>query len=55
MNDRIARLQKLIDAHGNETVIKKMNVTQQHLTRNLLTGKSAINLVKLIAAERQLG
>ncbi|EDV3612597.1 hypothetical protein H9U83_004362 [Salmonella enterica] len=53
--ERIERLQKLIDDHGIETVAKRLNVTEIHIKRNLLTGRSAINLVKLMAAERQFG
>ena len=53
--ERIERLQKLIDKHGIEAVAKRLNVTEIHVKRNLLTGRSAINLVKLMAAERQLG
>ena len=52
-NERVNRLQKLIDNHGIENVAKRMNVTEIHIKRNLLTGHSAINLVKLMAAERQ--
>ena len=54
-NERVNRLQKLIDSHGIENVAKRMNVTEIHIKRNLLTGQSAINLVKLMAAERQFG
>lgn len=54
-NERVSRLQKLIDNHGIETVAKRLNVTEIHIKRNLLTGRSAINLVKLMAAERQFG
>ncbi|EAP4692479.1 hypothetical protein EGD17_05665 [Salmonella enterica] len=54
-NQRVNRLQKLIDDHGIETVAKRLNVTEIHIKRNLLTGRSAINLVKLMAAERQFG
>lgn len=54
-NQRVSRLQKLIDDHGIETVAKRLNVTEIHIKRNLLTGRSAINLVKLMAAERQFG
>lgn len=53
--ERIERLQKLIDNHGVEAVAKRLNVTEIHVKRNLLTGRSAINLVKLMAAERQFG
>lgn len=53
--ERIERLQKLIDNHGIEAVAKRLNVTEIHVKRNLLTGRSAINLVKLTAAERQFG
>lgn len=54
-NQRVSRLQKLIDNHGIEAVAKRLNVTEIHVKRNLLTGRSAINLVKLMAAERQFG
>lgn len=54
-NERVSRLQKLIDDHRIETVAKRLNVTEIHIKRNLLTGRSAINLVKLMAAERQFG
>ncbi|HFW5086739.1 TPA: hypothetical protein ACIBVD_001779 [Salmonella enterica subsp. enterica serovar Javiana] len=54
-NERVSRLQKLIDDHGIETVAKRLNITEIHIKRNLLTGRSAINLVKLMAAERQFG
>lgn len=53
--ERIERLQKLIDNHGIEPVAKRLNVTEIHVKRNLLTGRSAINLVKLMAAERKFG
>lgn len=53
--ERIERLRKLIDNHGIEAVAKRLNVTEIHVKRNLLTGRSAINLVKLMAAERQFG
>lgn len=54
MSERIERLQTLINDHGVETVAKRMNVTPVHIKRNLLTGKSAINLVRLMSVERQL-
>lgn len=54
-NQRVTRLQKLIDQHGIGPVAKRLNVTEIHIKRNLLTGRSSINLVKLIAAERQFG
>lgn len=53
--ERVSRLQKLIDQHGIENVAKRLNVTEIHIKRNLLTGNSSINLVKLMAAERQFG
>lgn len=53
--ERIERLQKLIENHGIKAVAKRLNVTEIHVKRNLLTGRSAINLVKLMAAERQFG
>lgn len=53
--ERIERLQKLIENHGIEAVAKRLNVTEIHVKRNLLTGRSAINLVKLMAAERKFG
>lgn len=36
--ERIERLQKLIDNHGIEAVAKRLNVTEIHVKRNLLTG-----------------
>lgn len=54
-NQRVTRLQALIDTHGIEPVAKRLHVTEIHIKRNLLTGRSAINLVKLMAAERQFG
>lgn len=54
-NERVNRLQKLIDLHGIESIAKRLNVSEIHIKRNLLTGRSSINLVKLMAAERQFG
>lgn len=54
-NERVTRLQKLIEVHGIDTVAKRLNVSEIHIKRNLLTGRSSINLVKLMAAERQFG
>lgn len=51
--DRIKRLETLIASHCIETVAKEMGLTVAHISRNLLTGKSAINLVKLVSVERK--
>lgn len=51
--DRIERLKVLINNRCIETVAKEMGLTVAHISRNLLTGKSAINLVKLVSAERK--
>lgn len=54
IDNRIDRLLLLIDEYGLETIAKEMNLSETHINRNLLTGKSIINLVKLIAVERKL-
>jgi hypothetical protein len=52
--DRVNRLESVINSNGIDTVAKEMGLTTAHITRNLLTGKSAINLVKLVSVERKL-
>lgn len=51
MSNRVKRLEKQIKKHGEEFVCEKMNITIDHLKRNLLTGKSNINVILLKALE----
>lgn len=51
MSDRIKRLEKLIEKHGEQFICEKLNVNYFHLRYNLLAGKSQINLIKLQAIE----
>lgn len=51
MSDRVKRLEKLIEKHGEKFICEKLNVSEFHLRRNLLSGKSQINLIKLQAIE----
>jgi hypothetical protein len=53
-SDRLKRLNKLVDLHGLAVVARNLNITEQHIARNLMTGKNEINVVKLAAAERRL-
>lgn len=52
---RVIRLRTLIDKAGIEKVSQSMGISPEHINRNLLTGKSQINLVKLVRAERHHG
>ncbi|UIB81341.1 hypothetical protein [Flyfo podovirus Tbat2_2] len=47
----VKRLERVIRKHGLEKVCEYFNITPRHMKENLLTGKSNINMVILVAIE----